>query len=99
MEINCTGKELLLFKKIAEAAEELNMPCYIIGGFVRDKIIGRGTKDVDIVCIGDGIELAYKVAALFKPVPVVNYFKNFGTAQMKMTLPGDPDFFDVEFVG
>ncbi|MEO6329300.1 MAG: HD domain-containing protein [Ginsengibacter sp.] len=99
MEINCTDKELFLFKKIAGAAHELNMPCYLIGGFVRDKIIGRNTKDVDIVCLGDGIELAHKVAASFKPVPPVNYFKNFGTAQIKITLPGDADFFDIEFVG
>ncbi len=81
MYINCTDKELSLFKKIAAAATELDMPCYLIGGFVRDKILGRNTKDVDIVCVGDGIILAQKVAEQFDPTPTVNYFKNFGTAQ------------------
>src|SRR3954470_5514864 len=93
MYIDCSNKELFLFKKIANAAQALNMPAFIIGGFVRDKIIGRATKDADIVCIGDGILLAGKVAAGFSPKPGVAYFKNFGTAQIKVA------DFDVEFVG
>ena len=88
MDINCTDKELFILKKIAASAEELNLRCWLIGGFVRDKIIGRTTKDADIVCLGDGIELAHKTAARFHPKPVVAYFKNFGTAQIKL-----PDFF------
>jgi poly(A) polymerase len=93
MDINCTDKELFVFKKIAHAAWELNMPCYIIGGFVRDKLLGRKTKDVDIVCVGDGITLAHKVAERFQPKPLVAFFKNYGTAQIKV-----PDL-EVEFVG
>jgi putative nucleotidyltransferase with HDIG domain len=93
MQIDCSDKELAVFKKIAAAAEQLQVPCYLIGGFVRDKIIGRDTKDADIVCIGDGIELAHAVAASFQPKPIVAYFKNFGTAQIKL---GD---FEIEFVG
>ena len=84
MDIQCTAKELFILKKIAKAAQELNVPCWLIGGFVRDKIIGRTTKDADIVCIGDGIELAHKVAAAFHPKPHVAYFKTFGTAQIKL---------------
>jgi poly(A) polymerase len=84
MYINCTDKELIVLKKIADAAAALNVPCYLIGGFVRDKILGQETKDMDIVCIGDGIDLAYKVAEQFTPAPEVNYFKNFGTAQIKI---------------
>jgi poly(A) polymerase len=84
MYINCTDKELIVLKKIAHAAAVLNVPCYLIGGFVRDKILGRDTKDMDVVCIGDGIDLAYKVAEQFTPTPEVNYFKNFGTAQIKI---------------
>ena len=84
------------------------MPCYLIGGFVRDKLLNRNTKDLDIVCIGDGIQLAHEVADLFQPKPAVTYFKNFGTANMKIgtsTLPAgndDPDnedVFEIEFVG
>jgi len=93
MDIKCTEKELFIFKKIAHAAQELEMETYLIGGFVRDKIIGRKTKDADIVCIGNGIELAKAVAKRFKPEPKFNYFKNFGTAHIKV------DDFDLEFVG
>lgn len=92
MQINCTERELFIFEKIAAAAAELNLPSYLIGGFVRDKIIGRSTTDADIVCLGDGIALAHKVAGYFSN-PTVSYFKNFGTAHIRL-----PDF-DVEFVG
>ncbi len=84
MFIDCSNKELFVFKKIANAAAELGMPAFIIGGFVRDKIIGRNTKDADIVCVGDGILLANKVAERFSPKPTVAFFKNFGTAQIKL---------------
>lgn len=93
MQIPLTDREQFIFKKIAKSAEELNVQAFLIGGFVRDKIIGRSTKDADIVCMGDGIELANKVAEKFNPVPNVSFFKNFGTAQIK--LPG----IEVEFVG
>jgi len=93
MEINCTEKELFIFKKIAHAAKELHMPVYLIGGFVRDKLIGRQTKDADIVCVGDGIALAHKVSERFNPRPIVSYFKNFGTAHIRV------DDFEIEFVG
>ncbi len=84
MEINCTEYELLILKKIARAAEELEVETYLTGGFVRDKILGRPTKDADIVCVGNGIELAKAVAKHFKPVPHVSFFKNFGTAHIKV---------------
>ncbi len=84
MDIECTGRELFVLNKIAKAAEALSIPCYLIGGFVRDKLLGRQTKDADIVCIGDGIELAHTVAGMFNPKPAVAYFKNFGTAQIKI---------------
>src|ERR1041385_4293328 len=84
MDIQCTEKELFVFKKIAHAAEELGVPAYVIGGFVRDKLLGRATKDADIVCVGDGIQLAHKVAERFQPKPSVSFFKNFGTAQIKL---------------
>ena len=86
MQINCTDKEQFIFKKIANTAAELGVKAFIIGGFVRDKIIGRPTKDVDIVCLGDGIKLANTVAGRFKHKPVVSFFKTFGTAQLKIRL-------------
>lgn len=93
MEIKCTEKELFVFNKIAHTAQELDMPCYLIGGFVRDKLIDRNTKDADIVCVGDGIDLAHAVAQRFSPIPKVAYFKTFGTAQLKI------DDWEIEFVG
>ncbi len=93
MQIPFTDKESFIFDKIATAAGNLGLPCYLIGGFVRDKIIGRPTKDADIVCMGDGIALAQEAASFFRPKPVVAYFKNFGTAQIKL-----PEM-EVEFVG
>ncbi len=93
MHINCTDKELIILQKIGAAATQLQMPCYLIGGFVRDKILGRNTKDMDVVCVGDGIALAHAVAAQFEPVPTVHFFKNFGTAQIKV------DDLEIEFVG
>ena len=93
MDIQCSDTELQIFEKIAAAAAGLHVPCYLIGGFVRDKIIGRPTKDIDIVCLGDGIALAEAVAKKFIPKPEVSFFKNFGTAQIKT------DDIEIEFVG
>lgn len=93
MQIQCSDREEVVFRHISAAAKELNVPAYLIGGFVRDKIIGRPTKDADIVCLGDGIELAHAVAKRFTPKPAVAFFKNFGTAQIKL------DDFEIEFVG
>ncbi len=93
MAITYSDTELSVFTKIAEAAGDLQMPCYVIGGFVRDKLLGRKTKDADIVCVGDGIALAHAVAKKFRPAPQVSYFKNFGTAQLKL------EDWEIEFVG
>jgi poly(A) polymerase len=93
MDIVCTTDENNLFRAIGAAAQGAQMECYVVGGFVRDKLLGRPTKDIDIVCTGDGIELAQKVAATLPGRPKVSFFKNFGTAQF---LYQD---IDVEFVG
>jgi len=101
MDINCTDKEHLLLEKIAASAAKLGVPAYLVGGFVRDKLLGRPTKDADIVCVGDGIALANEVARQFDPSPTVSFFKTFGTAHIKVNLGNgkEDDFFDVEFVG
>lgn len=93
MYLPLSDRESFLFKKIASAAEALGIKAFVIGGFVRDKIMQRPTKDADIVCTGDGIALANAVAERLNPVPQVNFFKNFGTAQIKL-----PDI-EIEFVG
>ena len=93
MQISFSEKEENIFRIIGNVADALNMPAYLVGGFVRDKIICRTTKDADIVCIGNGIAFANAVAEKFKPKPYVAFFKNFGTAQIKI------DDFEIEFVG
>lgn len=83
-----------VFEIVSQAAAELETDCYVIGGFVRDYMLKRGTpKDIDIVAVGSGIELAKKVASKLPGKPKVSVFKNFGTAMIKS---GD---IELEFVG
>lgn len=83
-----------IFKVISRVAEEMDVEAFVIGGFVRDCMMGRDSKkDIDIVVKGSGIDFARKVSEeLDRDVPV-KYFKNFGTAMLKA---GD---IQVEFVG
>lgn len=83
-----------IFKIIGEASEELGVDSYVIGGFVRDYLLQRGTpKDIDIVAVGSGIKLAEKVAAKLEGKPKVSIFKNFGTAMIQH------QDLELEFVG
>lgn len=92
-DIKLNPYEEQLFALLAKAAEKCATPAYVIGGFVRDKLLNRPTKDIDVLCIGDGIELAQETAKLFNPRPKVNFFKTFGTAQIKVK------DLEIEFVG
>ena len=83
-----------IFKIISQAADELGVKSYVIGGYVRDFILKRTSpKDIDIVAVGSGIDLAKKVAQKLENKPKVQVFKNYGTAMINA---GD---FEVEFVG
>ena len=83
-----------IFKIIAQASQELNMDSYVIGGFVRDFLLQRDfKKDIDIVAIGSGIDLALKVSELLPNKPKVQVFKNYGTAMLRYKE------IDIEFVG
>ena len=83
-----------IFKIIAQAAKELNVESYVIGGFVRDLILQRDhKKDIDIVALGSGIELALKVSELLPNKPKVQVFKTYGTAMLRY------NDMDIEFVG
>ncbi len=83
-----------IFEVISQASEELNIDSYVIGGFVRDLILGRDfKKDIDIVAIGSGIELAQKVAKLLPNKPKVQVFKTYGTAMLRF------EDTEIEFVG
>jgi putative nucleotidyltransferase with HDIG domain len=83
-----------IFKIISQAAQDLQLECYVIGGFVRDILLDRNhKKDIDIVAVGSGIELALKVSELLPNQPKVQVFKNYGTAMLRYKE------MDIEFVG
>ncbi|WP_299228838.1 HD domain-containing protein [uncultured Psychroserpens sp.] len=83
-----------IFKIISESAEALNIDSYVIGGFVRDYLLNRGThKDIDIVAIGSGITLAKHVSKKLPNTPKVQVFKTYGTAMLPFK------DMDIEFVG
>ena len=83
-----------IFKIISDASKQLHLESYVIGGFVRDFLLKRGTaKDIDIVAIGSGIALAEKVASLLPNKPKVQIFKTYGTAMLRYK------DVDIEFVG
>jgi poly(A) polymerase len=84
----------LIFKTISKSAKELQLDTYVIGGFVRDLILQRGThKDVDIVAIGNGIDLAKQVSKNLPNNPKVQIFKTYGTAMLHF------EDIQIEFVG
>ena len=82
-----------IFSVVSLIAGKLDKPVYVIGGYVRDIILERTSKDIDFVIIGNGIELAEKIAAHLGKNVTVNIFKTFGTAMLKY------DDWDIEFVG
>ena len=82
-----------VFKQIGGIADSLHVETYVVGGYVRDLILNRPSKDIDFVCIGSGIDLAQQVAVNLGPDVRVSVYKNFGTAQI---VYGD---LELEFVG
>lgn len=82
-----------VFKTVGTAGDQLGIDTYVVGGYVRDLILHRPSKDLDFVCVGSGIALAHAVAKLLGPNVHVTIFKNFGTAQIRF------EDLDLEFVG
>lgn len=82
-----------VFSRVGEVADNLGLETYVVGGFVRDALMGRASKDVDFVCVGSGIDLATAVAKSLGPDVHVHVYKNFGTAQIPF------QEFNLEFVG
>ena len=96
MEISMSLKKHLknpIFKIISKVSEEMKVQSWVVGGYVRDLILKRPSKDIDVVVIGSGIELARNVATKIGAETHANYFKNFGTAQIRYK------DLDIEFVG
>ncbi len=82
-----------IFQEIGATADQMQLETYVIGGFVRDIFLNRPSKDIDIVTVGSGIELAKKVSENLKNKPRVTVFKTFGTAMLKYK------DWEIEFVG
>ena len=72
-----------IFDIISETADSMNLECYAIGGYVRDIFLHRPSKDIDVVTVGKGIDLAKAVADKLGKGTKLSVFHNFGTAQIK----------------
>jgi poly(A) polymerase len=86
-------EEYSIFARVAKVAAEEGLETYVVGGYVRDLILGRPSKDIDFTCVGSGIQLAQAVAKTFEVHVPLSVFKNFGTAMLKL------DDWELEFVG
>lgn len=82
-----------IFHTVGHAADTLGREAYVVGGYVRDLILNRHSKDIDFVTVGSGIELAQEVARMLGPKTKVNVYRNFGTAQVHQGQ------LELEFVG
>ena len=82
-----------IFRAIGQAADRLGLETYVVGGYVRDLLLDRASKDIDVVAVGSGIALAKAVAEELNLKQEVKVFKNFGTAMLKQA------DWEVEFVG
>jgi len=91
--INIQPYEREIFTLIGQTAAQLGYQSYVIGGFVRDRLLARSSKDIDIVCVGDGISLAEQVSYKLRPIPRIVVYKRFGTAMLKYK------DLEIEFVG
>jgi len=90
---NIKPYERKVFELIQQSAAELNFPVYVVGGYVRDRLLARESKDLDVVCVGDGIALAEKLASKLRPYPHIAVYKRFGTAMIRH------QDLEIEFVG
>ncbi len=93
MVFNIKQEERFIIDQIRKVADQMELPAFLVGGYVRDRLLGRPTKDIDVVCLGSGIELAQAVALTLRPVPRVVVYSRFGTAMLKH------DNIEIEFVG
>jgi len=93
MIFNIEPQERDILFLIGQCAKELGVPAYLVGGYVRDRLLARPSKDMDVVCVGSGIELAQMVASKLHPIPRVVVYKRFGTAMLRRK------DMEIEFVG
>ena len=82
-----------IFSIVSDIVSDKDLPCFVIGGYVRDLLMKRESDDIDIVVLGSGIDLAKEVAERIGPGTRVNVFRNFGTAMLRY------ENLEIEFVG
>lgn len=75
--------DIPVIRAVGDTAVQIGMPCYVVGGYVRDLLLGRHSKDIDFVTVGSGVDLAEAVAAKLGKGAHVNLFRTYGTAQIK----------------
>lgn len=75
--------DIPVIRAVGDTAARIGMPCYVVGGYVRDLFLGRHSKDIDFVTVGSGVDLAEAVAAKLGKGAHVNLFRTYGTAQIK----------------
>jgi poly(A) polymerase len=93
MQFTILTSDLPIYRAVADAAASLGIDAYVVGGHVRDRILDRECKDIDFVCVGDGIQLAEATAKRLDPRIKVVVYQRFGTAAFRY---GD---LELEFVG
>ena len=93
MIFNIKPYERKIFELLQLAAEDIGVDAYVVGGYVRDRILSRKSKDIDVVCVGDGIALARQLATKLRPIPRLVVYSRFGTAMLKHKE------LEIEFVG
>lgn len=82
-----------IFRSLSSVADDLGLECYVIGGFVRDIFLNRPSKDIDVLVVGSGIDMARAVCNQWGRGAHLSVFRNFGTAQVKYK------GCEIEFVG
>lgn len=93
MVFNIKEYERKIFELIQLSAKDMGVSVYVVGGYVRDRLLARESKDMDVVCVGDGIILAETLASKLRPIPYIAVYRRFGTAMIR-----HKDL-DIEFVG
>jgi poly(A) polymerase len=93
MVFNIKPYERKIFELLQLSAKEMGYPVYVVGGYVRDRLLARESNDLDVVCVGDGIALAEKLATKLIPIPYIAVYRRFGTAMIR-----HKDI-EIEFVG
>lgn len=88
-----------IFHSISDVADSMGVECYVVGGYVRDIFLERPSKDIDVVVVGSGIEVATELKKRLGRRAHLSVFRNFGTAQVKIVHGSDGDMTEVEFVG